>query len=121
MCLARRQGHRIVKVYSAGPESERASWRLHMTALIGAGGEQQANSLPAADAELPGNLCPKPTMNASAPWVPGSAPRFAGMQTMRRNGHELFADVTAAAGPYGWSHLASGIAGRLLPSSGHLH
>ena len=86
-------GRRCVQVYSASPDVGETSWRLHMSALIDARGEQRSSGLQ-VDTRNFREISPKPTTSASAAIGAEIGPLFRGMQTMRRNGRELFADVT---------------------------
>ncbi len=92
-----RNGGRSVQVYSAAPDVEDAPWRLHMSALIDRRGEPQSSSLPPDTQGFRGISC-----EAYYERIGGLGaefgPLFRGMQTMRRNGGELFAEVALPPG-----------------------
>lgn len=86
-------GHRIVQVFSAAPVSEQAQWRLHMSAQVGVRGEQQSTGLP-ANTQSFRTISPQAYYERISNLGAEFGPAFRCLRTMRRNGQELFADVT---------------------------
>jgi acyl transferase domain-containing protein/NAD(P)-dependent dehydrogenase (short-subunit alcohol dehydrogenase family) len=90
-------GRRSVQIYSAAPDVEDAAWRLHMSALIDTRGAPQSSSLPMDTQGFRAISC-----EAYYERIGGLGaeygPLFRGMQTMRRNGRELFAEVALPTG-----------------------
>jgi acyl transferase domain-containing protein len=85
-------GRRSVQVYSRAPDVEDAPWRLHMSALIDTHGAPQSNSLP-ADTRCLRAISAEAYYERLGGLGAEFGPLFRGMRTMRRNGHELFAEV----------------------------
>jgi acyl transferase domain-containing protein len=85
-------GRRCVQIYSASPDVEVTSWRLHMSALIGVRGEQRSSGMP-ADTRSFRAISPSAYYDRLVDIGAEYGPSFRGMQTMRRNGRELFAEV----------------------------
>jgi acyl transferase domain-containing protein/NADPH:quinone reductase-like Zn-dependent oxidoreductase len=90
-------GRRSVQVYSAAPDVEDAPWRLHMSALIDTRGQPESVSLPADTQGFR-------AISAEAYYerIGGLGAEFGllfqGVQAMRRNGRELFAEVALPQG-----------------------
>ena len=90
-------GRRSVQVFSAPPDAEEARWRLHMSALINTRGQPQSSTLP-ADTQGLRAISAEAYYERIGGLGAEFGPLFRGMQTMRRNGHELFAEVALPRG-----------------------